>query len=129
MAVRGEFLALLTDDDRRDFEAIVHRQSAARGEVLIARGDVMDSVMVVESGRVKVCVTTSTGREAVLTFRGPGTLLGELALVDEAPRSASVIAVEPVEVLVVAGSSFRTFLGARPRVTLAILATLSARLR
>jgi CRP/FNR family transcriptional regulator, cyclic AMP receptor protein len=125
----GEFLALLSDADRLDLEAVGRRQSADRGDVLLARGEVGDRVLVVESGRVKVSVTTSGGREAVLTFRGPGSLLGDQALVDESPRSATVTAVEPVEVLVVAASTFRAYLTSHPQVALAMLATLSARLR
>jgi len=94
-----EFLALLTARDRHDLEGIAQRQSADRGEVLLARGDAADRVIVVEAGRVKVAVSTTTGREAVLTFRGPGALLGDQALVDQAPRSATVTAVEPVRIL------------------------------
>ena len=125
----GEFLLQLSDGDRRDLEAISRRQSADRGDVLLARGDAADRVLVIESGRVKVSVPTANGREAVLTFRGPGALLGDQALVDESPRSATVIAVEPVEMLVVAASSFRTYLGSHPDVALAMLAVLSNRLR
>jgi CRP/FNR family transcriptional regulator, cyclic AMP receptor protein len=125
----GEFLALLNDTDRQDLEAIGRRQTAERGDVLLARGEVGDRVLVVETGRVKVSVTTSSGREVVLTFRGPGSLMGDQSLVDESPRSATVTAVEPVTVLVVAASAFRSYLARHPNVALAMLATLSGRLR
>jgi len=124
-----EFLRLLPEGDRRDLEAIAHRQRADRGDVLLSRGEVADRVIVIESGRVKVSVATTNGREAVLTFRGPGALLGDQALVDESPRSATVTAVEPVELLVVAASAFRPYLGRHPDVALAMLSTLSSRLR
>ena len=61
----GEFLALLNEADRQDLEAIGRRQTADRGDVLLARGEVGDRVLVVETGRVKVSVTTSSGREVV----------------------------------------------------------------
>jgi CRP/FNR family cyclic AMP-dependent transcriptional regulator len=125
----GEFLSQLNEGDRRDLEAIAHRQTAERGDVILARGDSADRVVVLESGRVKVSVPTANGREAVLTFRGAGALLGDQALVDESPRSATVMAVEPVELLVVAASTFRGYLGSHPDVALAMLATLSNRLR
>jgi CRP-like cAMP-binding protein len=125
----GEFLSLLNDADRKDLEAIGRRQTAERGDVLLARGEVGDRVLVVETGRVKVSVTTSSGREVVLTFRGPGSLMGDQSLVDESPRSATVTAVEPVTVLVVAASAFRSYLAHHPNVALAMLATLSGRLR
>jgi CRP/FNR family cyclic AMP-dependent transcriptional regulator len=74
-------------------------------------------------------VPTASGTDAVLTFRGPGALLGEQALVDRRPRSADVVAIEPVELLVVAASTFRTYLASHPDVALAMLAMLSNRLR
>jgi CRP-like cAMP-binding protein len=84
---------------------------------------------VILSGRVKVVVPTSAGSDTVLTFRGPGSLLGDLALVDNSPRSANVVAVEPVELLAIASSTFRSYMAARPGVALAMLASLSAKLR
>ncbi|HEX4734044.1 MAG TPA: cyclic nucleotide-binding domain-containing protein, partial [Thermoleophilaceae bacterium] len=105
MPAADEFLRLLPEGDRRDLEAIAHRARAERGDVLLSRGEPADRVVVIESGRVKVSVSTTSGREAVLTFRGPGALLGDQALVDQSPRSATVTAVEPVELLVIAPSA------------------------
>jgi CRP-like cAMP-binding protein len=124
-----EFLFQLSEGDRLALQAIAHRQIADRGDVILARGNAADHVVILESGRVKVSVLTPTGREAVLTFRGPGALLGDQSLVDESPRSATVMAVEPVEMLVVPASSFRNYLGSHPGVALVMLATLSSRLR
>jgi CRP-like cAMP-binding protein len=125
----AEFLGLLSDADRSELATIGRRLHAERGEVLLARGEAGDHVLVLESGRVKIVVPTSTGGEAVLTFRGPGSLLGDQALVDNAPRSANVVAIEPVEALAIAASVFRSYLGRRPGVALAMLAVLSSRLR
>jgi CRP/FNR family transcriptional regulator, cyclic AMP receptor protein len=123
-----EFLGRLSDEERVELTGLGRRRSAERPEVLIARGDAADRVIVIESGRVKVSVPTPAG-DTVLTFRGPGALLGEQALIDDLPRSADVIAVEHVELLVVAASAFRGFLKRRPNVALAMLAVLSTRLR
>jgi CRP/FNR family cyclic AMP-dependent transcriptional regulator len=125
----AEFAGLLGAEDRDELERIGRRREADRGDVLLARGDSADHVLVILSGRVKVVVPTPTGSEAVLTFRGPGSLLGDQALVDNSPRSATVVAVEPVELLAVATSAFRGYLGSRPGVALAMLASLSAKLR
>ncbi len=125
----GTFLARLSADDRRDLEAIAYRQTAEPGEMILARGNSADHIVVLESGRVKVSVLMADGREAVLTFRGPGDLLGDQSLVDDSPRSATVTAVEPVEMLVVAAATFRNYLASHPGVAIAMLATLSERLR
>jgi CRP-like cAMP-binding protein len=129
MARPSEFLELLTEADREGLESIGRHVLADRPEVLLARGDAADRVLVLRSGRVKITVPTASGSDTVLTFRGPGALLGEQALIDDQPRGANVVAVEPVELLVVAASAFRSYLHQRPQVALAMLAMLSARLR
>ena len=129
MARPSEFLELLTEADREGLESIGRHVLAERGEVLLARGDAADRVLVLRSGRVKVTVPTASGSDTVLTFRGPGALLGEQALIDDQPRGANVVAVEPVELLVIAASAFRAYLHQRPQVALAMLAMLSSRLR
>ena len=86
MARPSEFLELLTEADREGLESIGRHVLADRAEVLLARGDAADRVLVLRSGRVKVTVPTPTGSDTVLTFRGPGALLGEQALIDDQPR-------------------------------------------
>ena len=129
MPAPAEFLFTLGARDRADLEAIGHVQTAGRGDVLLSRGDDANRVIVLTQGRVKISVITSNGREAILNFRGPGALLGDQALIDESTRTASVIAVEPVEYLSVPPSSFRSYLAGHPDVALAMLVTLSGRLR
>jgi len=58
---------------------------------------------------------SSTGREVIVAVRGPGDLLGELSAIDDEPRAATVITLEPVDALLVAGSAFAAFLERRPR--------------
>ncbi|MFZ0043906.1 MAG: Crp/Fnr family transcriptional regulator [Solirubrobacteraceae bacterium] len=129
MASPAEFLELLSGEDRSQLERIARRGRADRAEVLIVHGDPGDSVLVITKGYVKVVVPSGDGGETVLAFRGPGALLGDQALIDSGRRSALVVAVEPVELLVVAASAFRGFLERRPGVMLAMLGVLSARLR
>jgi CRP-like cAMP-binding protein len=119
-----EFLELLGAEDRRALESIGAVASAPRGRVLIAKGDLADKILVLYDGRVKL-----VAGEAVLGFRGPGALLGEVALVDGGARSADVVALEPVEYLVVAASAFRAYLERRPAVPIAMLSILTGRLR
>jgi CRP/FNR family cyclic AMP-dependent transcriptional regulator len=129
MARPLEFLELLTETDREGLEGIGRHMRADRPEVLLARGDAADRVLVLRSGRVKITVPSASGNDTVLTFRGPGALLGEQALIDDQPRGANVVAIEPVELLVIAASAFRAYLHQRPQVALAMLAMLSGRLR
>jgi len=124
-----DFLGLLDDRERSDLEAIGAMRHAQRGQALLAEGQVPDRVHLLREGFVKVVAAGTEGQEVVLAFRGPGALLGEQALMDGAPRAAGVIAVEPVEMLVVAASTFRQYLDERPRICMALVALLSRRLR
>src|SRR3954469_21846967 len=124
-----EFLELLDDGERRALGEIGTTRPAVRGEAILSQGQVADKVVVLLRGRVKIVTSTFRGDQALLSFRGPGALMGEQALVDGSPRSATVEAVEPVEYLAVAASAFRGYLEHRPRVAFALLTTLSLRLR
>jgi CRP/FNR family transcriptional regulator, cyclic AMP receptor protein len=124
-----EFLALLDDDERRALDEIGTTRRAARGEAVLSQGQVADKIVLLLQGRIKVVTSTFSGDETLLTVRGPGALVGEQALLDGSPRSATAVAVEPVEYLVVAASAFKAYLERRPRVAFELLALLSIRLR
>src|SRR5262245_56535583 len=103
--------------------------SYARGRTVFHEGQVPDRVLLLRTGVVKVRLVTGSGREVVLAFRGPGELVGEQSAVDGSPRSATIVAVEPVEALAFTHSAFRRFLLDHPDAALALLAILSRRLR
>src|SRR5436189_6200984 len=65
------------------------------GEALFQRDDAGDGCYWLESGTVKVTVASSTGTERILAILGPGSIVGELAMLDGLPRSATVIALRP----------------------------------
>jgi CRP-like cAMP-binding protein len=69
------------------------------------------------------------GEELLLALRGPGDLLGELSAIDGEPRSATVSALEPLEVLLVDAGEFTAFLRANPSVMFDLLRLLTGRLR
>jgi CRP-like cAMP-binding protein len=80
------------------------------------------------AGRAKLTVPNSSGREVIVAVRGPGDLLGELAALVDAPRSATVATIEPVDALIVSGSAFAAFLDRNARVALVILRLVAERL-
>src|SRR5919109_4225599 len=115
----------------RELDALRERGRAVSfdpGERLLLEGEPGDKVLLVLRGRVKVSHATADGRETVLDFRGPGELVGELAALDQAPRSSSVTAVDTVEALLVPAAAFRSLLE-RPGMAEQVLRMLSARFR
>src|SRR5688572_21113675 len=119
-----EFLQSLTSEERAELQSIGTTQRVDEDQVLIERGEEADRVVVVLSGSVRV------SRDGVeLAVRGPGALLGEMAIVDHRPRSATVEAVEAGEILSVPANNFRGFVGSHPRAAIAVIEQLGRRLR
>jgi CRP/FNR family transcriptional regulator, cyclic AMP receptor protein len=99
-----------------------------KSAVLINEGDEGDSLFIVLTGRVKVYASNEAGKEVVIDFHGPGEYVGEMAL-DGAPRSASVMTVEPTTCAVVKGVHFRDFILAHPDFALNLIEKLIQRTR
>jgi CRP-like cAMP-binding protein len=128
-AAGEDFWSALPAADQTAMLAAGAIRKYARGRVLMHQDQLPDGVIVLRSGQVKISRTTSTGREIVLAIRGPGELLGELAAIDGQPRSASVVALEAVEALVISPPTFRTVLAEHPAAAMALLGMLARRLR
>jgi CRP-like cAMP-binding protein len=122
-------VSMLAAEEVAALERIGRPCHARRGQAILSEGQVADSVILLKSGTVKVTSTTSGGDEVVLGFRGPGELLGEQAVVDGSPRSATVVAVGPLGYLSASASDFRRFLVDNPRVSRLLISVLSRRLR
>ena len=97
----------IPEPDVRAVLELARRSTYRRGEVVFHRHDPADAVHLVTKGRFDVRVTTGYGDEVALAIRGPGETFGELAVVTEAERTATVTALEPGETLVVRGSELR----------------------
>lgn len=101
----------------------------AAGTIVVSEGDDAHGLFVVQSGALKCFLTDENGRELTLSLLGPGEYFGELALLDEAPRSASVIATERSELLQIARTTFLALLDANPECMKILLRNLVARVR
>lgn len=100
-----------------------------RGQYLWYQGDDGAYLVVVASGMVKVVLSSEQGDEVVLVTLGPGETVGELALLDSSPRSASVIAVEPTTVLMLSRATWLDVLNHQPAVLDALLRALGGLVR
>ncbi len=121
-------LAPLTEATLRSIAASGVVRSYPRNVVLIGEGDQGDSLFIVVSGKVKVYASNAAGKEVVIDFHGPGEYVGEMSL-DGAPRSASVITVEPTTCAVVSRAQFREFILAHPDFALHLIEKLIHRAR
>lgn len=124
----AEFLRRLTEAEASALKLGSRRRLFSRGDVVFWEGDDAGEVMVLRAGRVKVCGRRS-GREVIMSILDPGALLGEVSAVDGSPRSATVIALERVEIDAIPLERFHEFLETHPRVSADLLRLLVARLR
>ena len=115
--------------ERERFAELVREKSYPKGSVIVFEDDPGDALFVVRSGRVKVVLLAEDGREVILGLLSVGEHFGELALIDDQPRSAHVIAMEESSILVLRRDDFRRRVEANPVVAWALLQELSRRLR
>ena len=100
-----------------------------KGMILIQEGEYSDSMYIILSGSIEIYTNDSSGKEAVLNSLGSGDCLGELALLDGQPRSASARTISQSKMLVLTRAAFITVVKSYPEVGLELLALLSGKLR
>jgi len=120
-ALPEQQLALLT--------SVVSRKSFPRGATIIAKDDITESLYVVISGRLKVMMSDEEGREVILAILGPNEFFGEMGLLDDSPRSASVVALEACEMLSLLKRDFKKCLAENFEMTMTVMRGLVKRLR
>jgi CRP/FNR family cyclic AMP-dependent transcriptional regulator len=121
-------LAPLTEATLRSIAGTGVVRSYPRQAVLINEGEHGDSLFIVLAGKVKVYASNAAGKEVVIDFHGPGEYVGEMSL-DGAPRSASVITVDPTTCAIVSRDQFREFILAHPDFALHLIEKLIHRAR
>lgn len=105
------------------------RRSYRPGAVIVRQGDTGMSFYVVLSGRVRI-VRQSPGDDALdITDEGPGSFFGEMGVIDDLPRAATVVALAPTECGLLAKWDFQRELAADPGIALALISVLNARIR
>ncbi|MAK43615.1 MULTISPECIES: Crp/Fnr family transcriptional regulator [Spongiibacter] len=101
----------------------------AKNTVLIHEGDVADSLYVVETGRVKVYCSDKSGKDFVLNILESGDYFGELALLDDDRRSASVRAMDATQVRIIYKEDFKAIMDMHPNITRILNKNLTRRIR
>jgi CRP/FNR family cyclic AMP-dependent transcriptional regulator len=119
----------LQRDELNKFAELTRERAYPKGSVILFQDDPGDSLFVLRQGRVKVVLIGEDGREVILGVLEPGAHFGELALIDDQPRSAHVIAMDDAQLLILRREDFRRRVEANPSVAWALLTELSRRLR
>jgi CRP-like cAMP-binding protein len=123
------FAARLTGEEHDALLDAGRSRRYSRGARLFHEGERSDFLVLVVSGRVKIVTSSEDGAETLLSVRGPGDLVGEFAAIDGAPRLATAIALEPLDVVTLTAEEFRGFLARFPRAAVELVRALVDRLR
>jgi len=91
--------------------------------IIVNEGDESDSLYLILSGRVKIYLADEHGKELILAIKGPGQYFGEMAL-DDDPRSASVMTLEPAQFAILSRADFKAFLLSHAAVSLQLIQNL-----
>lgn len=108
---------------------VVVRKNVAKSRTVFSAGDATQSLYLILTGRTKVQMSDSEGREVILAVLGPGEFFGEMGLIDDQPRSATIVALEACEFLTIAKEDFRTCLSENADMAMLIMRGLVKRLR
>lgn len=118
----------LSLEELKQVAGIASEQWYPDSTTIFHQGDRGDRMFIIVNGQVQV-VRTANGRDQMLAQRGPGEFVGEMAILESAPRSATLVTQGEVRVLAIEGETFKQILRERPEVSLAVLRSVSRRLR
>ncbi|MBB1243661.1 Crp/Fnr family transcriptional regulator [Streptomyces durbertensis] len=123
------FLARLEREDRIALLGLGRELRYQARDHLIHQAEPSAHILLLLGGWTKVTARAASGYVALLALRGPGDVIGESAALTGRPRSASVVALEPVHAVAVDHGRFRDYLTARPQAALRLLSLVSDRTR
>jgi CRP/FNR family transcriptional regulator/CRP/FNR family cyclic AMP-dependent transcriptional regulator len=115
--------------DLASIASLLIERRIAKHKTIVEEGLTGDYMYVIASGRVKVTKLSGDGREKILELLGTGDFFGEMSLLDDAPRSASVKALCDLRIFALSRGDFLTLLGGSPNLCLAVITELTKRLR
>jgi CRP/FNR family cyclic AMP-dependent transcriptional regulator len=126
---RVPLLGSLSEMQLSTLAAASVRRSFPKGRTIVAEGEPSQSLYILLSGRAKVQRSDAEGKEVILAMLGPGEFFGEMSLIDDAPRSASVITVESCDFMAIQKDSFKAMLSQSSDMAMQIMRGLVKRLR
>ncbi|MDP2953349.1 MAG: cyclic nucleotide-binding domain-containing protein, partial [Chloroflexota bacterium] len=126
---RSFIFSALKEGELAELADLATERSLAPEEFLFWEGDAPEWFYVVAQGRVKVLKQSSSGKELIIAFFGPGEIVGEVAVFENRSYPASAQAGAETRVLGIRRAAFLSFLAQRPEVALRIINVLGGRLR
>jgi len=119
----------LKDKDLAAIESLVKERKYAKGEIILKQGDEGIGLFIIKKGKVKVSKTLASGKTLDIAVHSDGEYFGELAMLDNKPRTATITAIEDTEVYMMTYWEFKALLESKPEIALSLLPVLVERFR
>ncbi|WP_298020460.1 Crp/Fnr family transcriptional regulator [uncultured Parasphingopyxis sp.] len=126
---KGSLLAACEPEELDDLLSTSQVEFAPKKKVLMHQGEPGDSAVVLITGTARINLVSSNGREIVLDYLEPGTIVGEIALLDGGDRTATVTMVEDGSIMRLSRDAAERFLIRHPMVLFRMLQEMARRLR
>jgi CRP-like cAMP-binding protein len=126
---RASLFADLSPADLKRVADITHEHFYTDGEIIAGQGEQGDEMYIIISGQVKVVAEQADGVQHELAVRKPGEVVGEMSIVSQEPRMATLAAAGDVRTLTIEQKQFEGILRERPETRLAVLRVLCERLK
>ncbi len=124
-----DLFSQLVPDELRRIEAVSRIKKVRRGDTIYLPADAADGVLLVVSGRIKICHVTNDGKQSILVFIEPGEIFGELALIDPTIRQEYSEAVEATQLVLIPREELQRAMRMYPDLTMGITKLIGMRRR
>jgi CRP-like cAMP-binding protein len=124
--------ALFRSTPEPDLQALARVLKVRRygpGELVFQRGDPGDAMYLIRTGQVRIFIRDTEDNEVTFRFYGAGQIIGEFALIDDQPRSASADAYDLAQLLILEKSDFLRLLRDHPMIGIEMMRSLAERIR
>lgn len=119
----------LSKNEQTQLAQICRERRFDKGQVVFYEGDLGGSLYIISKGSIKIVVMSEDGREHILALLREKDYFGEISLIDGEPRSATAMALDQVNVIMISRDDFVRLLRENPEMSLKIMITLCSRLR
>jgi uncharacterized membrane protein len=117
---------LLNEDDRVELGKVIDELHIPEGHTLFQAGDPGDALFIVQSGEIELFIKDTAGQKIILATPSAGEMFGELAMLDSGPRTATAVAMQDSDVLVLDRDDLVLLFQKKPEAALHMLAALSS---
>jgi len=124
-----QFFKLHDEDDRKALAKLITQIDLKQGSQLFETGDRGEELYIVRSGKVEIYIRNVAGEKIVLTVAEHGDLFGELAMLDSGPRTATAVALEDTQLIVLNRDNLQLFFQKKPDAALDMIAAMGAMIR